>query len=291
MISGSITGASRLLNVSQPGISRTMKYIEQALGVALFTRTGGRYVPTAAAHQVFLQLQEIDKKLRDLNYSINQLKRGHDVHVSMGSVPSIANVMVPRATRILKEIYPDIRLKIDLLKIEEAIDFLLLGKGEFVCMSYQFEHPSIRFEPLSKGYLVCVAHPDHPLADYPTVSASQIAEYPLIGIDPKDPYGSVLASIFERQQLEYSIDIDVRFGTTVLGLVRQNLGIAVLDCFTVDGHDDFYGDLRVIPITEKPEFSTYLAKRTDVEISSFSQQFIDILRREMNQLMEKHDQT
>lgn len=99
MISGSITGASKMLNVSQPGISRTMKHLESSLGVALFTRTGGRYVPTPAAQQVFLQMQEIDKKLRDLNFSIAQLERGHDVNVSLASVPSIAHVMVPACCR------------------------------------------------------------------------------------------------------------------------------------------------------------------------------------------------
>ncbi|WP_033070599.1 LysR family transcriptional regulator [Thalassospira australica] len=281
MISGSITGASKMLNVSQPGISRTMKHLESSLGVALFTRTGGRYVPTPAAQQVFLQMQEIDKKLRDLNFSISQLERGHDVNVSLASVPSIAHVMVPRAAAGLKKRYPDIRMNIEILKIEEAIDFLLLGKGDFVCMSYRFDHPSITFEPLSEGHLVCVCHKDHPLAQYDSVSVSQIAQCPLIGIDPNDPYGKLLARIFDVQGLEYHIEILARFGTTVLGLVQQNLGVAVLDCFTVDGLEARAAELTVIPIQEKTIFSTWIARREDIEISSFSQTYIDILRQEM----------
>ncbi len=285
MISGSITGASKILNVSQPGISRTMKHLENSLGVALFTRNGGRYVPTVAAQQVFMQMQEIDKKLRDLNFSISQLERGHGVHISLASVPSIAHVMVPRAAARLKAKYPDIRMNIEILKIEEAIDFLLLGKGDFVCMSYRFDHPSITFEPLAKGNLVCVCHPDHPLAQFDRVSAVQIACHPLIGIDPNDPYGKVLAQIFETQQLAYNIEIRARFGTTVLGLVRQNLGVAVLDCFTVDGLEARADDLRVIPIIEETTFSTWIARRDDIEISSFAQTFIDLLRNVMKARM------
>ena len=38
--------------------------------------------------------------------------------------------MVPRAIEQLRQIHPDPRLDINILKIEEAIDYILLGKGE-----------------------------------------------------------------------------------------------------------------------------------------------------------------
>ena len=44
MISGTITGAAKLLNVSAPGISRLVKYTERSLGVNFFQRQGGRYM-------------------------------------------------------------------------------------------------------------------------------------------------------------------------------------------------------------------------------------------------------
>ena len=49
MISGTIAGAAKLLNVSAPGISRLIKYTERSLGVRFFVRQSGRYFPTADA--------------------------------------------------------------------------------------------------------------------------------------------------------------------------------------------------------------------------------------------------
>ena len=46
MVTGTIAGAADLLNVSAPGISRLMKYTESALGLRLFHRHGGRFLPT-----------------------------------------------------------------------------------------------------------------------------------------------------------------------------------------------------------------------------------------------------
>ncbi len=279
MVSGSIVGAARLLNVSQPGVSRTMKHVESQLKIRLFTRTGGRYVPAPEARDVFSQLQDVHKKINDLQFSIGQLERGRDVQLAIGSVPSIANVMVPRAIAGLTGRFPDIRVNIELLKIEEAIDYLMLNRGELACMSYRFDHPSITFDPLVTGRLVCVASNAHPIAALASISTEEISRLPLIGIDPNDPYGAIMAAIFERESLQYDTVIRARFGTTVLGLVKQNLGIAVLDSFTVADQPE---GIAVIPIREETGFQTYVARRNDIGLSGFAEQFIEILKREMS---------
>ncbi|MFC6673359.1 LysR family transcriptional regulator [Marinobacterium aestuariivivens] len=281
MVAGSIAGAARLLNVSQPGLSRTMKHVESMLKIKLFSRSGGKYTPSPEAQSVFAQLNEVYKKLNDLQFSIEQLEQGLDVEFCFGSVPSIGHSMVPRAIRRLKEQYPQLRINLETLKLEEAVDYLLLERGEFVCMSYRFDHPAISFQPLGAGELACLVHASHPLADRPAVSAREIARYPLIGIDPGDPYGGILASIFERQGLDFDIVIRVRYGSMIISLVRQNLGIAVLDSFTLSDLGLSAGELRVIPIDEEARFDTYVASRRDQELSSFADSFVEAIRTEM----------
>ena len=282
MISGSLTGAARLLNVSQPGVSRTMKHLELVLGVTLFVRQGGRFIPAPEAHEVFVQLHDISKKLENLQFSMHQLERGRDVELAIGSVPSIANCMVPRAISGLRQRFPDIVLNIELLKIEEAIDYLLLGRGELVCMSHLFEHPSITFKPLATGRLVCLVDRTHPLASREQVSAYDIAQYALIGIDPSDPYGAILAQVFDGTKVDYKISIRARFGTTVISLVKQNLGVAVLDSFTVADLRPENDGVVIVPIENDPVFYTYVAMRNDRKPSSFAERFVEILRETMN---------
>jgi DNA-binding transcriptional LysR family regulator len=285
MITGTIAGAARLMNVTQPGVSRTMKHIEGSLGIKLFVKKTGRYAPTDEARDFFAQLQEVHRKVEDLQYSIGRLERGLGVELAIGSVPSIANVMVPQAISELMQVYPSIKVNFDILKIEEAIDYLMLGKGEAVAMSYQLAHPSITFEPLSKGHLVCIAAKQHPLAGRASISAQEIAEHPLIGIDPRDPYGAIMAGIFERAGLSYEISIKARFGTAVCALVKRNLGIAVIDAFTVGDMAD--QGLAIIPISENTVFQTYVAYRADVDLSSYAERFVAILRSDMDELIRR----
>lgn len=276
MVSGSIAGAARLLNVSQPGISRLMKHLEDSLGFKLFVRRAGRYVPAEEARTIFEQINDVHRKIDNLQFAIDRLSRGADVELQFGSVPSIANVMVPLAVVELQHRYPDIKLNIDILKIEEAIDYLMLGRGEVVLMSYPLEHPSLIFSPLAAGRLVFIASPEHETANLTSISVKQIAGYPLIGIDPNDPYGRIMARLFERHGLDYDIPIRARFGTTVMSLVERNAGVAVIDTFSVA--DVGARRLKIIPIEEETRFQTYYATRRDSTLTSFATVLINTLK-------------
>lgn len=279
MVTGTIAGAAKLLNVSAPGISRLMKYSEDTLGVRLFNRTGGRYIPTPEARNIFDLLDNIYRKVEDLQYAIERLGKGGGQALSFASVPSIARVMVPRAVERLKRQFPELGLNMDILKIEDAVDYLLLGRGEVVAISSKFDHPFINFEPLADAKLVCIVPKDSPLAGRASISPAEIVEHPLIGIDPRDPYGKILTEVFRRNGLEFRMDITSRFGSSVSSLVASGLGVAVIDEFTVAAGEDH--GVTCLPIEGGGDFHTYAAYRNDAVLSVHARSFIEMLRSEM----------
>jgi DNA-binding transcriptional LysR family regulator len=282
MVTGTIAGAAKLLNVSAPGISRLMKYTEDSLGVRLFNRRHGRYVPTPEARNIFDLLDNIHRKVDDLQVAIEKLGSGEGRELAIASVPSIANVMVPRAVERLKRRYPDLKIEIDILKIEQAIDYLLLGRGEVVAISSRFDHSIIDFAPLATGRLFCIVPEGSELAARSSISPAEIVQHELIGIDPNDPYGRIMTSIFREQGLTYNMHIKARFGTTVGSLVASGLGIAIIDQFTVA-----YGRMtgvKCLEIDAETTFKTYAAHRSDVPLSVYAEAFLENLRTEMKAL-------
>lgn len=279
MVTGTIAGAAKLLNVSAPGISRLMKYTEDSLGVRLFNRRHGRYVPTPEARNIFDLLDNIHRKVDDLQVAIDKLGSGEGRELSIASVPSIANVMVPRGIERLKRRYPDLRIEIDILKIEQAIDYLLLGRGEAVAISSRFDHSIIDFAPLATGRLFCIVPEESELAAKSSISPAEIVRHELIGIDPNDPYGRIMTEIFREQGLTYNMHIKARFGTTVGSLVASGLGIAIIDQFTV-AHGRMSG-VKCLEIDAKTTFKTYVAHRSDVPLSVYAEAFVENLRIEM----------
>lgn len=279
VVTGSIAGAARLLNVSAPGISRLMKYSEDSLGIRLFDRRAGRYVPTSQARNIFDLLDTVHRKIDDLQAAVADLGRGNSQELCIASVPSIANVMIPRAIARVRERYPDIGLDVNIVKIEEAIDYLLLGRGELVAISSRFDHPLIEFELLAKGKLVCIVPENSPLAERQKITPLEMSEHPLIGINPKDPYGAIMAGMFTTSGIPYRMNVKARFGTTVCSLVAAGLGIAIIDEFTV-AHGVVRG-VAILEIDSDSVFNTYVAYRKDLPLSVYADHFLGFLRQEM----------
>jgi len=279
MVTGTVGGAARLLNVSSPGVSRAMKHAEMSVGVKLFSRKGGRYTPTMEANAIFSQINGVYDKVEDLQFVISRIKRGASAALKIGSVPSIATVMVPDAIAVVRKTFPSLLIDVDILKIEDAIDYLLLGKGELVALSSRFEHPLLTFEPLARGRLKCIVPEGHPLTRQSRVSARDIVAHPLIGVDPNDPYGRIVTEVFAHAGLHYDVTIRARFGTTVCALVSSGLGVSIIDEFTLAA--DYWPKLRALDIVEPTPFQTYLVHRRDAALSSYAQAFAKALRSRM----------
>ncbi len=279
MMAGTVKGAADLLGVSAPGVSRAMKHTESQLGIRLFSRRHGRFTPTSEARGIFGQINEVFSKVENLQFSIEALKRGETSVFSFASVPSIAQHIMPRAVARLRHRFPELRMNINILKIEETADYLLLKKGEVVAMSYRIDHPGLISHQLGSGRLMAVLPQDHPLALQEAVSPAQLASQPLIGIDPSDPYGRILSSPFTDNGLPFELPIQARFSHTVVALVAARLGIAVVDEFSVA--TPHLPGVAVRPITDTTALTAYCVVNAETPRSIFADELISALRSEM----------
>ncbi len=278
MVTGTVNGAAQMLNVSAPGISRIMKHTESSLGLRLFSRQHGRYVPTPEAMTIFDQVQDVFRKFENLQLSIDMVKRGASTVFSFASVSSISQHIVPRAIRTLLHRHPDLRLKVDVIKIDEAIDYILLKKGEIAALSYKLDHPSILFQPLATNSLVALVPRHHPLAEAEKVTADDLLRYPLIGFDRNDPYGRHIARFLLEGGRDFDLSVQARYAHTVLALVSQGLGVAVIDAFSVAAIT--VPDVVRIPVDPPSTFMTYIATNADVPLSTFAESMIQLMRQE-----------
>jgi molybdenum-dependent DNA-binding transcriptional regulator ModE len=73
MLTGSVSAAARLINITQPAVSRTLQHAELQLGFPLFQRAKGRLSPTTEAltlyphiERLFAQLDEVQRLAANL---------------------------------------------------------------------------------------------------------------------------------------------------------------------------------------------------------------------------------
>ncbi|SFC20699.1 LysR family transcriptional regulator [Tropicimonas isoalkanivorans] len=280
-MAGTVKGAAELLGVSAPGISRLMKHTEAQLGIRLFSRTHGRYAPTDEARDIFAQVSAVFQSVENLQTSIEALKSGGGRVAAFAAVPSIAHHVFPAAVTRLRRRFPDLRLSLNTIKIEEAIDYLLLRRGEVAALSYKLDHPGLLMQPLYSGRLMAIFPAGHRFAEKEMVSLQSLVSERLIGVGRDDPYGRILHEPFRQNGLDVDYAIMARTGEMISALVGQGMGVAVMDELSLAGPARQPG-IEVRPIAEPTVFRTYAALKADEPRSIFAEAMIEMLRAEMN---------
>ncbi|VAW03784.1 hypothetical protein MNBD_ALPHA05-208 [hydrothermal vent metagenome] len=277
MITKTVSGASRLLNVSQPGLSRMLKYTEDKLGFALFDRVSGRLVPTYEANELFEEIEAIYKKIEDLELHVKRIERGEDTVFRIGSQPSVGRYIVPRTLGAMKKKFENLIIQFDILSVDQVTEYLLKEEGEYTVSVFPAEHPNIISEKISEAPLVCVLPPDHPLCVKKTLKITDIADESLISFRSHTPHGALISAMFQEAKVERIVSAYSRFAETACTFVRYGLGVAIVDGFTVMG--DTAAGLEIRSITPMRMMPLYVNRNKFASRSLFAESFEGELKR------------
>ena len=284
MMTGTISGAANMLNVSAPGISRLVKHTEDSLGIRLFERKAGLFTPSVEAARVFDQVREVYKGVENLQVAVGSLQKGEDVQLSFATAPSIAQFIAARVMRQVRSKYEDLFVDLNVLKIEETVDYLLLERGEFVIMSSAVQNAAIENEEIAEGRLVVVLPEGHALARKEAISAGELSTEALIGVDPSDPYGDLLARPFHIAGVEPRHAMRGRFAQTLVSMVRHGLGVAIIDEFSVA--EVYMPGLVRRPLVEDVRVKSFVSRKKGRVLSGFAEYTIGQFRRELGKAVE-----
>ncbi len=277
MTTKTVNGAARLLNVSQPGLSRMLKYTEDKLGFALFDRSSGRLVPTREAKELFQEIDAIYKKIEGLEFHIKKIERGEDAVFRIGASPSVGRYIVPRALGALSQKFNKLILQFDILSWQQISEYLLNEEGEYTVGVFPVDHPNIVSEEYCKAPLVCVLPPGHKLTAKKKLDLNDISNESLISFRADTPHGSLIASAFQEAKVERKVSTYIRFADTACEFVRNGLGVAIVDEFTVMGETG--RGLEVRPISPTRQMPIYVHRNKLASRSLFAASFEDELRR------------
>lgn len=199
---GSIGRACEKLLLTQPALSKSIRQLEDELGVRLFDRTPMGVVPTVFGNALALHAKSIEAQIRNAEAQISSLKGKAQGHVTVGIGPSVARNIMPAATRTLRNLQPDIALTV----IEGLVDDLLprLRRGELDLMIGSWPpiaDPMFTTEIVLMDRLEVVARRDHPLAGR-EVLRNELLNYPWALPPASQKWRQSLDELFLERGLE-----------------------------------------------------------------------------------------
>ena len=128
---GSIRQAAEVLGLTQPGLSKNLRLIEDRLGVVLFERSTAGVKLTQAGHLLVERGRQVLLDLAAIERDIDETTRGHSGQVTVGLGTVIA---VELATDLLAEthrLHPGVALDLVVDDPESLLERLRSGRLDF----------------------------------------------------------------------------------------------------------------------------------------------------------------
>lgn len=235
MVAGSISGAADLLRVSQPAVSQVLRHTEDQLRLSLFERSKGRLQPTPAAHALYAEVCEVYSGIERVRNLAESLLRSASGSLHVAASPSLGRTLLPIALARFREICPGVHLGFETLSYKNIVAKLHSHKADLAVVVGHEDQPSLNAQHLCQVKLVCALPNGHPLAARNAIGPEDLRPYPLISFNTESFIGRMIDGAFASVGEKRNIAIEVPFGETARSLVRNNVGVAVLDELTVSG--------------------------------------------------------
>lgn len=177
----SISGAAQALHLSQPTLSRQLKDMEDELGKQLLVRGNRRVTLTEEGMILRKRAEEIMELVQKTEHEIAMSDEfiAGDITVGAGETDGVR--FITKATKALREQYPDIRLHIisgDRITVKENLDGGLvdfgLVFGEIDTAKYEY------LKVPAADRMIVLMRRDSPLAKKDFITAGDLKNEPVI---------------------------------------------------------------------------------------------------------------
>lgn len=155
---GSLLGAARVLNSSQPTVGRHIAELESQLGVALFERTGRGLKPLAMALKLADSARAMEAGAHQLQRNVSSLDEEISGTVRITASQTMACVVLPPLLSRLKQKLPGIQIE---LVSSNAVSNLLRREADIAVRMVQPDQASLVAKRIGKVTLGAYAHRDY----------------------------------------------------------------------------------------------------------------------------------
>lgn len=274
--SGSVTSAARMLNVSQPSVSKVLAHAEQQLDFPLFERARGKLTPTPEAHRLFKHVSDVYQHVDRLRHLAKNLRTADTGRVRIACTPAFGLEIVPQAVARFRESHPGVVFDIATLHLDEINSALLDSRIDLGLAFDPISHPGIEQEPIGNGRFVVIAPADSYFPGATEVSLDDLAGKPFIGLNRRGPLGRLLSSHLESSNVGPDVVGWTETYHVAKSLVAFGAGITITDEITARA--SVGRTVRILPLKPSLEFEVRALRLGSAPLSLTAANFLEELR-------------
>ncbi|AGC43510.1 LysR family transcriptional regulator [Myxococcus stipitatus DSM 14675] len=266
---GSLSGAARVLGVSQPTLGRHIAALESALELALFTRSPEGLKPTREAKALRPQAEALAAAAESLFRAASGPLGENEGPVRISASEVFAVEVLPPLLARLRETHPRIIVE---LQVSNRVEDLLRRDADLAVRVVRPEQDALLATRVGAVEAGLFAHPSY-LARHPAPrTTAELLRHALVGFDEGAPYTRVLAlegRALTREDFSLRTDSDL----AMLAAIRSGCGIG--GCLAPLGLRS--GLVRVLPRLFAPSAEVWVVMHEDLRATARCRTVFDAL--------------
>ncbi|WP_298536037.1 LysR family transcriptional regulator [uncultured Algibacter sp.] len=229
--------AAERLFISQPGLSRQIKQMEEGLGVELFYRHNRKVELTIAG--AFLK-EELTRNLKTLDNVFSHAKLLNDGlggNLKLGYVGSAMNQIIPDLLLRFEKSNQDIVISLKEMDNQKQIESLLSQDIDMGFVRLEKVPRTIEIRPILKEPFCIVLPKEHHIRDSSFTDISQLKNEPFILFDSQysSSYFEKVMHIFEDAGFVPSVSHYTIHATSIYKLVENGFGVSIVPKSLISG--------------------------------------------------------
>ncbi len=230
--------AAERLYISQPGLSRQIKQMENDLGLKLFERHNRKVILTEAGKYL---KDEFTRNLKQLEDTINHAKLihyGKTGQIELGYVGSAMQKLIPQLLMNYRETKPDVVFSLKEMDNKKQINALLNFDIDIGFVRLE-EVPKTIEKKCIKSDIFCLVLPeDHSIDKSNFQDLSQLKSESFILFDPEysESYYTNVLQVFKDSGFMPSVSHLTIHASSIYNLVKNNFGISIVPKSLISNH-------------------------------------------------------
>ncbi len=231
--------AAEKLFISQPGLSRQIKQMEQDLGITLFERNNRRVALTKTGDYLQKELQINLKNLEDILAHSKLIHHGKEGHLTLGFVGSAMLQIIPAILKQFNSKFPKVMFKLEEMDNQKQIEGLLSQEIDVGFVRLERVPRSLEIHTVLKETFCLVLPKNHPVNKRNFKNLSQFKDSPFILFDPEysASYYEKVMQIFDGCGFAPIISHNTIHASSIYKLVENNLGVSIVPKSLQFGYD------------------------------------------------------
>ena len=231
--------ASETLFISQPGLSRQIRQMEEILETQLFVRDKKSVALTRAGLYLKGEAEFILNHLEQTRRQLKSIGRGNTGEIRIGFLGSAMQKIIPKLLLQLNESHPGIKTNLDELSNRAQVDAVARDKLDIGFVRLARVPMDLHIRPVLEDTFSLVLPKDHNIGYRNFKGIGQLSgeDFILFAQEYSPQYYDTVMSICEDADFTPKISHKSVHAQTIFTLVENRLGIAIVPTSLQHGFD------------------------------------------------------